>query len=157
MTRNLPSGMNDVLHLTRSGDLSGATSMIQHLLSGAPAPEALRSSEQIIELKPEALDKMQQSIARLLRISRQKEAPLKHSYTGKGGTLAYHLYLPAIVESRNAIGSDAAWLYAIRRRFCAWHTDERSRRRVSGLRGSVSRTVGRRQRAAVLELVSSRR
>ena len=99
MTRNLPSGMNDVLHLTRSGDLSGATSMIQHLLSGAPAPEALRSSEQIIELKPQALDRSAAKHRATNSHKSAKGSTSKHSYTGKGGTLAYHLYLPAIITA----------------------------------------------------------
>lgn len=91
------SGMKNVLDLTRAGDLTRATDLIQQMLAGKPIASTAAATGQVIDITPRLHTggvKADRSTA-TAPVTSVRANTTKQRFTGKGGALAYDLYVPA--------------------------------------------------------------
>lgn len=95
------TGMKNVLRLTRSGDVSDATRLIQQLLSARQQPEQfttpteVRSAQRVVDIKPLVLARSPEKEQPATKAQAARGKSTRHTYSFAGRTLIYDLYVPA--------------------------------------------------------------
>jgi len=97
MTTISPSGMKNALGLTRSGDLAGATRLIQQMLTGKVQASAEPAADHVFPMESLSWPKASRNKGTATPLRSATSTQIKHTYKSASGSIAYELYVPSKV------------------------------------------------------------